>query len=173
MRGDSGKHLISRGITAGSSLTLLRLADLHWDIRKGNFDRPRSCVHLFLFVTDQAALHKWVDVGAIRVSLTGAGERDAVIGQTAVSLGVTMASAGVGGQNGPILLKTLSEIILDAIGSLFGRMQLRCVDVIADEAVCLVGPYARFLCSLSYNPLTKIVLTTNPMVFDFTALLGC
>ena len=123
MRGRSGKHSTSKGRAVCSSRTLLRLANLHWDVRKRNFDCPWSSVVLVIvlpFVADYAALHKWVDVGAVRVSLTSADERDTTAGQAAVSCGVPMTSTGVSRQNGPILLITSSEIILNAIGSFLG-----------------------------------------------------
>lgn len=96
MRGDSGKHTISRGGTVGSSRTLFRLANLHRDIRKRNFNRPWPRLTVLLFVTDDAALDKWVDVGEVRVKLTGGDGRDTLIGLTAVSPGVPMTFSGVG-----------------------------------------------------------------------------
>lgn len=104
---------------------------------------------ILLFVTDHAALHKWVDAGEVRVILTSADERDTVVGQTSVSPGVPMTPSGVGGQNGPILLKPLSKIVLNATGRLLGRMRLCYIDVIVDEADCLVFSYTRFLRSLA------------------------
>lgn len=53
-----------------------------------------------------------------------------------------MPPGRVGRQDRPILLETMSEVVLNAAG---GRVQASCVDVIFDEVVCLVLANAGFL----------------------------
>jgi hypothetical protein len=86
------------GMDARLSRTLFRLANLQWDVRERNFNRPwsRVLVTKLLTITDHAAVDKWVDVGAVQVSLTGADERDTGMGHTAVSPGISVTCSGVG-----------------------------------------------------------------------------
>jgi len=66
----SSKYPASEGyIAVESSLTLLRLANFHWDVRKGNLDRPwPSCVLVVEIVLVVIApvhhimINAWVDV---------------------------------------------------------------------------------------------------------------
>ena len=122
MKRYSGKHPMNDGMDAWSSRTLFRLANLHWDVCERNLDRPWSSVLVIklLTVIDRAAVDEWVDVGEVQVSLTGADERGTSMGQTAVSPGISMTSSGVGRQDGPILLETVGEIVLNAAGGFFG-----------------------------------------------------
>jgi len=105
-----------------ASLALFRLADLHWEVCERNLSRPWSSVLVtkLLTVTDHAAVDKWVDVRAVQVGPTGTDERDASMGHTAAPPGISVTSSGVGRQDGPILLKAVGEVVLNAAVGLPG-----------------------------------------------------
>ena len=112
---------MSGAIAIGSPRTLLRLANLHWNVRERNLNRswPGVLLVVLLLVADRTTLDKWVGDGAVRVKVTSADGRDTVKAQASISSGGPM-TPGVGRQDGPVLLETLGLLVLDAVGRLFG-----------------------------------------------------
>ena len=148
------KHPASEGdITVESSLTLLGLTNFHWDVRKGNLNRPWPhgllVVEIILVViapVHHVTVNAWVDVGVIRVDLTGADERVTVPGLTVASSRVpTSSSVRVSSRDGVLSLNTVWELVVDPESGLLGRGQTRWVDVLPDEVVCEIFSYGRFL----------------------------
>ena len=114
---------MSKSIAVESSLTLLRLADLHRDVREGNLNRPRSLnlqvvVIVFVVIAHvyRAAVNERVDVGVARVNLTRTDERVTVPGLAVASSGVsTTFSVGVGRREGVLSLNMMREFGVSAV----------------------------------------------------------
>jgi len=118
----SGKHTASEGNTAVESpLTLLWLANFHWDVRKGNLNCPwsRSLLVVEIDLVVIATVHHvtvnaWVDVGVVWVDLTGADERVTVPRLTVASSRVpTTSSVRVSSRDGVLSLNTTWKVVVD------------------------------------------------------------
>lgn len=146
----SSKHPASKGdITVGSSLTLLGLANFHWDVRKGNLDCPWShgllVVGIILVVVapvHHVMINAWVDVGVVRVDLTSADKRVTIPGLTIPPPRVaTTSGVRVSSRDGVFPLNATWEIVVNSESGLPSCGQTRWVDVLADEVVCEIFSY--------------------------------
>ena len=116
-------------IAVVSSRTLFGLANLHRDIRKRNLNRPwsRGLLAVVIFLVVIAPVHHvtvdaWVDVGVVRVDLTGAEERVTVPGLAVASSGVSASpSLGVCRRDGILSVKAMWELVVSAKSGLLGR----------------------------------------------------
>lgn len=77
MRRGPSKHSVERDTALEQTRTLPGLANPHWDVRKGDLNRPWPRDILVFFVTNHTAVDEWVDV--VRVNLTSGSERDAAM----------------------------------------------------------------------------------------------
>ena len=137
----SSKHSANEGMGIASSRTLLRLANLHRDVRERNLNRPWPHVLLvavILIVVIGRVHHISVDarvhIGVVRVNLTSTDERVTVPGLTVASSRVSTASSiGVRRRDGVLSLKSMRELVVCAVSGLPGGR--RRVDVPPDEVV--------------------------------------
>lgn len=114
---------MSESIAVESSLTLLRLADLHRDVREGNLNRPWSpnpqvVVITFVVIAHvyRAAFNERVDVGVARVNLTRTDERVTVPSLAVASSGIsTTFGVRVGRREGVLSLDTVRELGVSAV----------------------------------------------------------
>lgn len=114
----ANKHPLNGNGEQGSSRTLLRLANLHRNVREGDLDRPRSLNLLVVVIVFAAivrvhhtTIDERVDVGVVRVNLAGTDERVTVPGLTVASSRVSTAPS-VGGI---LSLNTAREVVLEAV----------------------------------------------------------
>jgi len=113
------------------SLAWLRLANLHWDVRKGNLYCSWSrdlLVAMIVFVEIAPVRHvkvdARVDVGRVLVDVIRADERVTVPGLTVASSRVSATSSvGVGRRDGVLSLKSMRELVVNAVSGLLGRGQ--------------------------------------------------
>ena len=131
---------------------MLRLADLHRDVREGNLNRPWSLslqvvvIALVVAHVYRAAVNERVDVGVARVNLTRADERVTVPGLAVASSGVsTTFRVRVGRREGVLSLNMVRELGVSAVSGPLCWRQTRRVDVLSDKGVCVVCSYASFL----------------------------